>query len=145
VPDDDEWYASPYYLTRHSPAGVDDFMISAYPLEQADWSTLVFWRSHDAAPFADRDRHVVHLVASEIDGLHRLRNEVVPANGEAVNLSPRQHQVLQLLLAGDGNKSIARKLKLSEHTVCDYVKALHARFKVNSRSQLLARFVGGRP
>ena len=139
-----DWRLCAYRLTHHAPAGVEDFLLTAYPLEGNAWSTLAFWRGRDRkARFSARDRDFLHVVASEIDGLHRLPSECVPADGEAVTLSPRQHQVLQLLLNGEGNKAIARRLKLSKHTVCDYVKALHLQFKVSSRGELMARFVGG--
>jgi DNA-binding CsgD family transcriptional regulator len=59
----------------------------------------------------------------------------------AVHLSPRQSQTLDLLLAGDGEKQIAAKLKLSRHTVHDYVKGVYRCFGVNSRAELLARWV----
>ena len=56
-------------------------------------------------------------------------------------LPRRQRQTLELLLQGDGEKQIAAKLKLSQHTVHIYVKSLHKRFAVSSRSELLARFI----
>ena len=36
-------------------------------------------------------------------------------------------------------KQIARKMDLSCHTVHDYVKALHKRFDVSSRAELMAK------
>jgi DNA-binding CsgD family transcriptional regulator len=45
------------------------------------------------------------------------------------------------LLRGDGEKQIAARLKLSTHTVHVYVKALHKRYNVSSRSELLAHFI----
>jgi DNA-binding CsgD family transcriptional regulator len=56
-------------------------------------------------------------------------------------LPRRQRQTLELLLQGDGEKQIAGKLGLSPHTVHIYVKSLHKRFAVSSRSELLARFI----
>ncbi len=50
-------------------------------------------------------------------------------------------QTLDRLLAGDSEKQIARKFELSQHTVHVYVKAIYRGFDVNSRSELLARFV----
>jgi DNA-binding CsgD family transcriptional regulator len=61
----------------------------------------------------------------------------VPTN--VAELSPRQEQTLQYLLGGDSEKQVARKLKLSQHTVHVYVKALYRRFGVSSRAELLAR------
>jgi len=56
-------------------------------------------------------------------------------------LSPRLKQTLNLLLTGDSEKQIARRLSLSQHTVHVYVKALHRGFGVSSRGELLARFI----
>ena len=69
-------------------------------------------------------------------------------NGHALplpveGLSPRMHQTLQRLLAGDSEKQIALRLDRSRHTVHVYVKQLYKRFGVCSRGELLARFVDG--
>ena len=53
-------------------------------------------------------------------------------------------QTLRLLLAGDGEKQIALKLGLSQHTVHVYVKALYRGFGVNSRAELMSHFVAAR-
>jgi hypothetical protein len=50
-------------------------------------------------------------------------------------------QTLQYLLAGDSEKQIANRLRLSQHTVHVYVKALYRRHSVSSRGELLARFI----
>lgn len=56
-------------------------------------------------------------------------------------LPPRQRQTLLQLLAGDSEKQIAHKLGLSRNTVHTYVKSVYRHFEVNSRGELLARFV----
>lgn len=50
-------------------------------------------------------------------------------------------QVLDRLLAGDGEKQIASRIGCSRHTVHVYVKAIYRRFGVCTRGELLARFV----
>ena len=50
-------------------------------------------------------------------------------------------QTLERLLAGDSEKEIAVRLRLSPHTVHVYVKSLYRRFGVCSRGELFARFV----
>ena len=62
----------------------------------------------------------------------------IPAN---LKLSPRMRQTLDRLLAGDSEKQIALKLGVSPHTIHVYVKSLYRGFEVNSRGELLARFV----
>jgi DNA-binding CsgD family transcriptional regulator len=59
----------------------------------------------------------------------------------AVRLSPRMHQTLERLLAGDGEKEIAARFGRSRHTVHVYVKKLYERFAVSSRGELFALFV----
>src|SRR5687768_8890560 len=60
-----------------------------------------------------------------------------------LKLSPRLRQTLQRLLAGDSEKQVARHLALSKNTVHVYVKALYREYNVNSRGELLAKFVNG--
>ena len=50
-------------------------------------------------------------------------------------LSPRQVQVLQLLLQGKSNKLIGRALDLSESTVKTHLLAVFRRLEVNNRTQ----------
>lgn len=59
----------------------------------------------------------------------------------AEKLSPRQREVLTLLLRGSSVKEIARDLDIKPNTVNEHVKALHEHFAVSSRAELLALFV----
>jgi DNA-binding NarL/FixJ family response regulator len=56
-------------------------------------------------------------------------------------LSRRQRQVLELILLGDSEKQIARRLQISQHTVHVYLKALYITYEANSRGELMARFI----
>jgi DNA-binding CsgD family transcriptional regulator len=60
---------------------------------------------------------------------------------DQLGLSVRLRQTLEGLLAGDGEKQIAYRLRLSRHTVHVYVKGLYRHFGVSSKGELLARFV----
>ena len=53
-------------------------------------------------------------------------------------LTPRQKEVLDLLVDGKPNKIIASMLGLSEGTVKNHVGALFERFKVKSRTELIS-------
>jgi DNA-binding CsgD family transcriptional regulator len=52
-------------------------------------------------------------------------------------LSPRQHEVLERLVAGQRTAGIARDLFLSQNTVRNHLSAIFRRFGVHSQSQLL--------
>jgi DNA-binding NarL/FixJ family response regulator len=54
---------------------------------------------------------------------------------ESLGLTPRQTDVLALLLQGQPNKMIARELKLSVETVKDHVAAVLRALNVSSRTQ----------
>jgi DNA-binding CsgD family transcriptional regulator len=74
----------------------------------------------------------------------RLGNDSVTVTGLAPpkwHLSPRQVETLQHLLAGRSEKEVAIALGRSVHTVHVYVKEIYGRFGVQSRAELLARFV----
>jgi DNA-binding CsgD family transcriptional regulator len=57
------------------------------------------------------------------------------------DLSPRMRETLNCLLTGDSEKQAAAKLGVSQHTVHVYVKQLYRKFDVNSRGELLAKWV----
>jgi DNA-binding CsgD family transcriptional regulator len=58
---------------------------------------------------------------------------------DAYALTPRQRDVLGLLLLGRSMAQIASEAGISEHTANDHRKAIYARVGVNSRSELAAR------
>jgi DNA-binding CsgD family transcriptional regulator len=94
-------------------------------------------RGGDAPRFTPADHRLIRLFHAELgrfwraDVLHRTRdpNRV---------LAPRLRQTLDLLVDGLSEKEIANELSISPHTVHNYVKALHQRFKVSSRGELIA-------
>ena len=58
-----------------------------------------------------------------------------PASADLLGLTPRQTDVLALLLKGHPNKLIARDLNLSVETVKDHVAAVLRALGVSSRTQ----------
>ena len=60
---------------------------------------------------------------------------------EERRLSPRMLQVLEWLLSGLSEKEVGAALTLSRHTVHHYAKAIYVRFGVQTRAELMARFL----
>jgi len=54
-------------------------------------------------------------------------------------LTPRQRQVVELLLAGRSNAEIAEELQIQPATVRDHLRAIYARLGVTSRFELMAQ------
>jgi DNA-binding CsgD family transcriptional regulator len=91
------------------------------------------------APIVDRE------MFEDVDG-RRAGEEQAGAENllEGRDLSQRQADVLHLLLRGMSEKEVARELGVSTHTVHTHVRKLYAQFGVNSRGELLAKFVDQR-
>jgi DNA-binding CsgD family transcriptional regulator len=54
-------------------------------------------------------------------------------------LSPRERDVVALLVAGHDTRAIAERLFISQHTVQDHLKSVFAKVGIHSRRELLAR------
>jgi DNA-binding NarL/FixJ family response regulator len=59
---------------------------------------------------------------------------------EAVELSPREREVLELLARGYLYKEIAESLRISGPTVNTYIRRIYEKLHVRSRSQAVAKF-----
>lgn len=75
-----------------------------------------------------------HQTAGPRSGHGALPAQATPSF-EELGLTPRQTDVLQLLLQGKSNKDIARRLGLSVETIKDHVQAVFRALGVNSRTQ----------
>jgi NarL family two-component system response regulator YdfI len=53
-------------------------------------------------------------------------------------LTPREHEVLQMLASGLGNKQIADRLNISEHTVKFHVASILGKLNAGSRTEAVA-------
>jgi DNA-binding NarL/FixJ family response regulator len=67
-------------------------------------------------------------------------DEIAPAESEvAATLTPRQKDVLSLVVKGNSNKEIARELGLGEGTVKVHLASLFRTLRVHSRSAAAAK------
>ena len=60
----------------------------------------------------------------------------------AVQLSPREEEILRLLAKGARSKEIADRLNIGSGTVIAHVRHIYEKLHVRSRAEALARFVG---
>ena len=59
----------------------------------------------------------------------------VPASPQSLGFSPRQADVLRMLIDGKANKLISRELEMSESTVKTHLAAIFRKLDANSRTQ----------
>jgi RNA polymerase sigma factor (sigma-70 family) len=64
---------------------------------------------------------------------------------EALNLTPREEEVLLLLSKGYSNKEIAEQLELSTDTVRFHLKRIYEKMHVRSRTEAVARYFAANP
>ncbi len=68
------------------------------------------------------------------------RNETETADGEMVELSQREREVLELLARGYLYKEIAEMLHISVQTVNTYIRRIYEKLHVRSRAQAVAKY-----
>ena len=113
-------------------------ILSQWPLPHAETvDQLVCYRFAPSKPFGRRQVRLLRLFHAELGHLWGV-DAMKRARDPAADLAPRLQQTLALLMEGDSEKQVAYKLGISPHTVHNYVKALHQRFDVSSRGELLA-------
>jgi DNA-binding CsgD family transcriptional regulator len=141
--EDREWYSSLDFERIERLLGVDNRMWCFRPIGSGaadEHIGIILGRVAGRKDFRLRDRTLVRevqaLLAPLVGGpLARF------SEPSAADLPPRVRQVLACMLEGDGDKQIARRLRLSGYTVNQYVKLIYRHFGVGSRATLLARWV----
>jgi DNA-binding CsgD family transcriptional regulator len=106
------------------------------------YSGVSFHRRNGRPAFSSRERALVEMLFQQVAWLHSTPTEASLTGGLAL-LSPREREVMCLLLDGQTRKDVARQLMLSTHTVADYFKQIYAKLDVSSRAELMARFIHG--
>jgi two-component system response regulator DesR len=111
-------------------------VLTAHP--RADLAAAAF-RAGAQAFLAKDD--ALHAVLDVIRGSRRGLRGAVPARPRPAagpQLTPREHEVLAMLASGADARRIARDLRLSLHTVRDYIKAILAKLGVHSQHAAVA-------
>ena len=121
-------HTSQAYLLDMLDAGVDGYL----PKRAAADELL------EAIRTVQRRQRYIHpdLVGTLVDG-YRLRVGVDGNTGEAVELTPRQRQVLRLVADGLTSQQIGEKLGLSARTVERHIANIMAKLGVRSRIDLV--------
>jgi DNA-binding NarL/FixJ family response regulator len=73
---------------------------------------------------------------------HTPARTVLNADVES-QLTPREQEVIGLLVQGLSNRRIARALRISESTVKNHLRAVFLKLNVSDRTQAIAAILGG--
>jgi DNA-binding CsgD family transcriptional regulator len=127
----------------------DDYLLSIEHLEDDHYSLIKFIRSKKK--FSKEDKEQLQTLVSQIYWIHLGisfeedkfgSHAPLPFSESTVMLTPRLHETLMhIVYNGYSNQQIADAMKLSVHTVKEYVKALQMHFLVSSRSELTLTYL----
>jgi DNA-binding CsgD family transcriptional regulator len=139
---DDEWYNSVQYCDYLRRSELDHILFSLQPVTFGSdhYCGLTMMRSLGEPKFSKRDRLFLAILHQQLAPI--VGRQLAAANEpSATQLTPRLRQVLDCLLEGDGEKQVASRLGLTPQTINQYVKAVYRHFRVNSRAELMARWI----
>lgn len=137
--DDRTWYGSDHVQQFRRAGRVDSFLYGIHAPGGDTASCFSLHRTWGDRAFSERERRLVEEVYRACPFLHE--PSPGPSPQTLQGLSPRLRDTLRGLTRGLSEKQLAADLGLSPHTLHDYVKALYRHFGVQSRSELLARFL----
>jgi len=124
--------------------GFESFMLLVHPLNGNFSSNLGLHRRRGKPAFGPREKAIADTVYHHVEWLHHYGDNAA-ARETAIQLTPRERQTLILVLSGLSPKAIAERMKLSTHTVNDYLKHVYQRFGVKNRAELQAHFFVAMP
>lgn len=123
-------------------AGVSDLIASYRRIRPGLLTSSGLYRRPGTPRFTRREVRIVDIVMDEVPWLHE---EGWPDNSLEVRsmpeLSRSERLALRGLLDGLPPSAIAEAMRISPHTLNGYTKAVYRHFGVNSRAQLLSRFL----
>lgn len=137
-PNRSAWLRSQFFNEYVKHAHQDDGLFAHQLIAPDRMRWVILNRAFGDRPFTTRELRLIAALNAELARLNGVRLSRFGEPG-VLDLSPRSRSVLICLMEGDSEKQVARRLGISPHTVHDHVKALHSRFGVASRGELLAR------
>ena len=134
------WQLSRVLVCSLIDSTTSPFAFSLTPLDAPQSATTS--PDHDAGRVRDLEFRL-RRIAAEVRAAGLTLFPAAASDSRDLNLlaelSPRQHEILQRLVAGQRTPAIARDLFLSQNTVRNHLSAIFRRFGVHSQSQLLDR------
>ena len=139
---DRDWYTSFYYRGIRQTLGADAGLLCILPITGTpdDHCAVYLLRHIGARDFNGRECAITAEAMAQLTPLlggplTRFQEPTPTA------LAPRARKVLRCLLEGDSDKEIALRLRIRPLTVNQYTKRIFEHFQVNSRTELLTRWI----
>ena len=151
---------SDYSLNYYSDTGICDEVVYLSKLQAGNVINLSIMRLPERGPFTDKDYESLYLLAEPVSELIKSHTEIrdfAATNliqpgidhqidlafrtfGESL-LSPREKDVLELMLRGYGTGISAERLKIAVETVRRHRKSIYRKLDVSSETDLFSLFL----
>jgi two-component system, NarL family, response regulator DegU len=122
-------YEDAQYVTGAIQAGA-----KGYVLKNVSRDELIKIIGHVMEDQAFLDPSVTAPIFSRLQ-----RGTRTPAQDKKILLTRRELEVLKGIVAGHTDRTIAKSLHISEHTVRSHIKSLYKKLRVSSRAKAVAR------
>lgn len=135
------WKRNPYVAEFLGALGVCDRIQSVRTIASEFKAAITLERVGRKRAFDERQRDLAHAAMDNLGWyFRRLARQLALLGPEYPQLSTRETETLNRLLAGGSERSIAHDMGLATATVHQYVTSIYRKLNVNSRPALMARF-----
>ncbi len=153
-------HESPYYQEYYADTGTVDEAVYLARLQAGNVINLSMMRLPEHGPFSDEEYETLYLLAEPVSELlkrHSEHNEFAVSNliQPGINhqidlafrtfgaslLSPREKDVLEMMLRGYGTDISAKKLDIALETVRRHRKSIYRKLDVSSQTDLFSLFI----
>lgn len=151
---------SDYYCNYYADTGTCDEVVYISKLQAGNVLNLSMMRLEGSGPFTEEDYENLYLLAEPISELMKshtenqevaARNLIQPGIDHQINLafstfgasllSPREKDVLELMLRGYGTDTSAERLDIAVETVRRHRKSIYRKLDVSSQTDLFSLFL----
>jgi len=141
--DDRTWEHSAMFNELLRPLGIGDRLNAAFNVRPDVEVFVGLDRNAGERPFGVREREMLRAAIEGLGWFHRRMLSELELTDAISTLTPRERQMLPLLLSGRSEKQIARALGLAVYTTNFYVARIYRKFHVHSRVELMALWLPG--
>lgn len=151
---------SDYYQNYYGDTGTADEAVYLAKLQAGNVINLSMMRLPDHGPFSDREYETLYLLAEPVSELIKSHSEfqdfaatnlIQPGIDHQIDLafrtfgasmlSPREKDVLELMLRGYGTDISAERLNIAVETVRRHRKSIYRKLDVSSQTDLFSLFL----
>jgi DNA-binding CsgD family transcriptional regulator len=151
---------SDYYRNYYADTGTCDEVVYVAKLQAGNVINLSMMRLNEREPFTDQEYENLYLLAEPVSELLRSHTEhndfaatnlIQPGIDHQIDvafrtfgaslLSPREKDVLELMLRGYGTDTSAERLEIAVETVRRHRKSIYRKLDVSSQTDLFSLFL----